>query len=179
MGKLKLNIKWGHTLNWGIQQLPDLWPSHLRSTKVTTKTTTKTSLKFHFKPHFELCAQSVDYHNTQYWDNTCSYYFATGLLIWIPLDLLECVYSTSFCIFNLWPIWLTTRCLGGAGGTYPIHKSGSTCIKWGSTAYTEITLPSYNSFSILLSTYLTEIVCHKTTDSKVWTQLSHHLICNA
>lgn len=81
--------------------------------RLSIQTTVKISLKFYFELelHFELCSQSVDYHNAHYWDSICSYYFATErLLIWIPFDLLEGVYSTSFCIFKLWQIQLMTRC---------------------------------------------------------------------
>jgi len=54
------------------------------------------SLKFHFElPSFTLSKK------------LCSYYFAAErLLAGIPFIVPESVHSTSFLIFNLWPIWL-------------------------------------------------------------------------
>jgi hypothetical protein len=47
------------------------------------------SLKFYFEIIFELWAKIADYHNARY--------FATERqLIWIPFDLLEGAYYTSF-----------------------------------------------------------------------------------
>jgi len=39
------------------------------------------SFKFHFELHFKMCTQNVDYHNTRYWANICSYYFVAHKLL--------------------------------------------------------------------------------------------------
>ena len=38
-------------------------------------TTIQVLITFHFELHFELCAQSVDFHNTRYWENGKTTYF--------------------------------------------------------------------------------------------------------
>ena len=82
--------------------------------KISIQTTIKMSLKFHVDLHLN-CTYSVDYHNTCYWDNVCSYNFTTERLrIWIPLNLLNGVYSTSFHIFSY----------NWAYRTYTVHKLG-------------------------------------------------------
>jgi len=81
------------TTNWSYDQ------NFLK--KISFNATIKMSLKFHFELHFYTALKKL-----------CSYHFATKrLLIWIPFNLQDGVYSTSFCIFDLRPIQLKNRCL--------------------------------------------------------------------
>jgi len=80
------------TTNWSYDQ------NFLK--EISFHATTKISLKFHFELHFYTALKKL-----------CFYYFARKrLLIWIPLNLQDGVYSTSFCIFDLRPIQLKNRC---------------------------------------------------------------------
>jgi len=80
------------TTNWSYDQ------NFLK--KISFHATRKMSLTFHSELHFYTALKKL-----------CSCYFATKrLLIWIPLNLPNGVYATSFCIFDLRPIQLKNRC---------------------------------------------------------------------
>ena len=145
--------QWRHAITWRskIQSLPYLRPSLTTNQsydqkfplKISIQTSIKIRLKFHFEIYFYISLQKRS-----------SYYFSTkGIIFWIPLDLLEGVYSTSFCIFDLRQIRLKTRyserILFVSKG---VSVTGFSNSRWEHNDYHENTLElGYNVMSVVIT----------------------------